>query len=50
MAAVLGTTHSPAPGCVCKKYFFSIKVLTERKKQLLDKLDDAIERMPKMPL
>ena len=45
----LGNEQSPNPGCMCKKCFMSVKAFSERKKQLLERLDCAIERMPRIP-
>ena len=47
--SLLGNEQSPNPGCMCKKCFMSVKAFSERKKQLLERLDCAIERMPRIP-
>ena len=48
VASALGDEESP--GCVHRKCFMSIKTFAERRDQFLDKLDAAIEKMPKVPL
>ena len=47
VASTLGDESSP--GCVHKKCFMSIKNFAEKRDQLLDKLDAAIEKMPRLP-
>lgn len=48
VAYLLGNEQSPNPGCMCKKCFMSVKAFSERKNQLLQKLDSAIARMPRI--